>query len=57
MQQAKLFQFGLQGVKRPKIGSSSGMDQGQNEDSDSDDDDDNADGKMATSDIDTQAGM
>ena len=53
MQQTKLFQ----GIKRPKIGFSSGMDQGQNEDSDSDDDDDDADGETATSDIDTQAGM
>ena len=60
MQQAKLYQFGLQGVKRPKVGSSSGMDQDQGEDSNSDDDADDdrdADDETATSDNETQAGM
>lgn len=56
MQQAKLYQFGVQGIKRPKLGSASRMDEDQGEDSNSDDDSDDADdadGETST----TQAGQ
>ena len=56
MQQAKLYQFGVQGIKRPKLGSASRMDQDQGEDSSSDDDsddDNDADSETVT----TQAGQ
>ena len=55
MQQAKLFQFGVQGVRRPRC--ASGVDQNVEDKDSDDDDDDECDVEKGTDDDDTQVGQ